>query len=32
MGILFSDIYTKAIALFDDPKITQAYKTNIVQF
>lgn len=32
MGILFSDIYTKAIALFDDPKITQAYNTNIVQF
>lgn len=32
MGILFSDIYTKAIALFDDPKITVAYKTNIIQF
>lgn len=32
MSILFSDIYTKAIALFDDPKITIAYQTNIVQF
>lgn len=32
MGILFSEIYTKAIALFDDPKITVAYKTNIIQF
>lgn len=32
MAILFSDIYTKAIALFDDPKITKAYKTNQVQF
>jgi hypothetical protein len=28
MSILFSDIYTKAIALFDDPKITVAYTTN----
>ena len=32
MSILFSDIYEKAIALFDDPKITVAYQTNIVQF
>lgn len=32
MGILFKDIYTKAIALFDDPKVTVAYKTNMVQF
>ena len=32
MGILFKDIYTKSIALFDDPKITVAYETNIVQF
>lgn len=32
MSILFSDIYTKAIALFDDPKITKAYKVNKVQF
>ena len=32
MSILFSDIYTKAIALFDDPKITQAYNTNKIQF
>lgn len=32
MSILFSDIYIKAIGLFDDPKITQAYKTNTVQF
>ena len=30
--ILFSDIYTKAIALFDDPKITIAYQTNKIQF
>lgn len=32
MSILFSEIYNKAIGLFDDPKITQAYKTNTVQF
>ena len=32
MSILFSDIYTKAIALFDDPKITRAYETNKIQF
>lgn len=32
MSILFSDIYTKAIALFDDPKITKAYQTNKIQF
>lgn len=32
MSILFNDIYTKAIALFDDPKITQAYNTNMIQF
>lgn len=32
MSILFSDIYKKAIALFDDPKITKAYKTNEIQF
>lgn len=32
MGILFSDIYKKAIALFDDPKITRAYETNTLQF
>lgn len=32
MSILFSDIYKKAIALFDDPKITIAYETNKVQF
>lgn len=32
MGILFSDIYTKAIALFDDPRITKAYETDRVQF
>lgn len=30
--MLFSDIYTKAIALFDDPKITVAYNTNKIQF
>lgn len=32
MAILFSDIYGKAIALFDDPKITIAYETNKIQF
>ena len=32
MSILFTDIYKKAIALFDDPKITAAYKSNVVQF
>jgi len=32
VSILFSDIYAKSIALFDDPKITRAYKTNEVQF
>lgn len=32
MAILFSDIYTKSIALFDDPKITVAYETNKIQF
>lgn len=32
MSILFSDIYAKAIALFDDPKITKAYQTNKIQF
>lgn len=32
MSILFSEIYAKAIALFDDPKITIAYNTNKIQF
>lgn len=32
MSILFADVYIKAIGLFDDPKITTAYETNIVQF
>ena len=32
MAILFTDIYSKAIALFDDPKITIAYETNKIQF
>lgn len=32
MSILFSDVYKKAIALFDDPKITKAYMTNEIQF
>lgn len=32
MGILFSAIYDKAIALFDDPKVTRAYETNKLQF
>lgn len=30
--MLFSDIYSKSIALFDDPKITVAYNTNKIQF
>lgn len=30
--ISFKDIYSKAIGLFDDPKITIAYETNLVQF
>ena len=32
MAILFRDIYSKAIALFDEPKITIAYKSNKIQF
>lgn len=32
MSILFSEVYEKAIALFDDPKITKAYETNKIQF
>lgn len=32
MGFLFSDVYTKAIALFDDPRISKAYETDRVQF
>ena len=32
MGILFSEIYTKAVALFDDPQITKAYQFNRVLF
>lgn len=32
MGIVFNEIYTKAIGLFDDPKITTAYQTNKIQF
>lgn len=32
MSILFSEIYTKSIALFDDPKITKAYETSKIQF
>ena len=32
MFISFNEIYTKAIALFDDPKITKAYNTNQIQF
>lgn len=32
MGFMFTDIYTKAIALFDDPKITMAYASNMIQF
>ena len=30
--ILFTDIYKKAIGLFDDPKITHAYNTNKIVF
>lgn len=32
ISILFNDIYTKSIALFDDPKITVAYENNSIQF
>ena len=32
MSILFKDIYSKSISLFDDPKITIAYENNIIQF
>lgn len=30
--ILFNEIYEKSVHLFGDPKITQAYKTNQIQF
>lgn len=30
--ILFEEIYNKAFALFDDPKITKAYETNKIVF
>lgn len=30
--ISFSDIYSRAIGLFDDPKITYAYETNKIRF
>lgn len=30
--IPFQDIYAKAIGLFDDPKITVAYNSNLMQF
>jgi len=32
MAIMFSNIYEKAIGLFDDPKLTIAYKTNKLLF
>lgn len=32
MAIMFSDIYDKAIGLFDDPKLTIAYRTNKMLF
>lgn len=32
MTIKFPEIYTKAIGLFDDPKITVAFDTNKIQF
>lgn len=32
MSIKFSDIYKKAIGLFDDPDISTAYETNLIRF
>jgi hypothetical protein len=32
MPIPFTDIYTKAVGLFDDPQITAAYQSNEIQF
>lgn len=32
LNISFKSIYTKAIGLFDDPKLTIAYNTNLMQF
>lgn len=32
MSILFSEIYTKAFALMNDPKLTVAYETNKIQW
>ena len=32
LNISFKNIYTKAIGLFDDPKLTIAYNTNLMQF
>ena len=32
MAIMYSEIYDKAIALFDDPKLKVAYKTNKMLF
>ena len=32
MAIMFNEIYDKAIGLFDDPKLTIAYRTNKVLF
>lgn len=32
IAISFQDIYTRAVALFDDPKITYAYETNKIRF
>lgn len=32
LNISFKGIYTKAIGLFDDPKLTIAYNTNLMQF
>lgn len=32
MGFLFTDVYVKAVSLFDDPKITAAYNSNAIQF
>lgn len=32
MGVSFDEIYTRAVGLFDDPKITQAYHQDEIEF
>lgn len=32
MSVSFSDVYSRAVGLFDDPKITYAYETNKIRF